>query len=181
MPRKFFFVCLWYGIYRYFLRRMAIIAPNEFKRLFFENFNRCIPAPRFHFDPRWCFPRHAFLVGAVRKKVLRCEHKLEPEYPPRWQMLTRRRPSPVTYRVDGVDVAQETERNEAAARQSWARQHAWLLLSFSLVPLRHPLHPLYTLNEINLCAIGFETDRTVQPAYKAHGYMANSLVVPTAV
>ena len=33
------------------------------------------------------------------------------------------------YRVDGVDVAQEAERNKAAARHSWARQHTWLLLS----------------------------------------------------
>ena len=41
-----------------------------------------------------------------------------------------------------MDVAQETERNEAAARHSWARQHTWLLLSFSLFTVRHKLHPL---------------------------------------
>ena len=52
----------------------------------------------------------------------------------------------LSYRVDGVDVAEETERNEAAARQSWGRQHTWLLLSFSPFPVRHPLHPLCTLN-----------------------------------
>ena len=46
------------------------------------------------------------------------------------------------YRVDGVDVAQETERNEAAARHSWARQHTWLLLRFSPFLERHTLHPL---------------------------------------
>ena len=38
-----------------------------------------------------------------------------------------------------MDVAQETERNYAAARHSLARQHTWLLLSFSPFPVRHTL------------------------------------------
>ena len=46
------------------------------------------------------------------------------------------------YRMDGVDVAQETERNQAVARHSWARQHTWQLLNFSMFPVRHTLHPL---------------------------------------
>ena len=37
---------------------------------------------------------------------------------------------PPQYRADGVDGRQEMERNLAAARHSWARQQAWLLLSF---------------------------------------------------
>ena len=28
----------------------------------------------------------------------------------------------------------------------WARQHTWLLLSFSPIPVRHPLHPLWRWN-----------------------------------
>ena len=53
--------------------------------------------------------------------------------------------SEIMYSVDGVDVAQEMERNLAAARHSWARQNTWLLLSFSLFPVQHPLHPLSML------------------------------------
>ena len=48
------------------------------------------------------------------------------------------------YRMDGVDVAQETERNQAVARHSWARQHTWLLLSLSPFPVGYTLHPLCT-------------------------------------
>ena len=43
-------------------------------------------------------------------------------------------------KIQSVDVAQEIERNSAAARHSWARQHTWLLLSFYPFPLRHPPH-----------------------------------------
>ena len=45
------------------------------------------------------------------------------------------------YRADGVEGPQEMERNEAAARHSWARQHAWLLLTFFPFPVGHPPHP----------------------------------------
>ena len=41
-----------------------------------------------------------------------------------------------------MDVAQVMKRNEAAARHGWARQHTWLLLSFSPFPVLHTLHPL---------------------------------------
>ena len=41
------------------------------------------------------------------------------------ELLTRR-----VYRADGVGGQQEMERNKAADRDSWARQHAWLLLNF---------------------------------------------------
>ena len=37
------------------------------------------------------------------------------------------------------------QRNEAAARHSWARQHAWLLLCFFPFPVDHPVaHPVTT-------------------------------------
>ena len=36
-----------------------------------------------------------------------------------WQRGTK-------YRADGVDGPPEMERSSAAARNSWARQHAWL-------------------------------------------------------
>ena len=50
----------------------------------------------------------------------------------------------VVYRVDGVYVDQETEKNEASAKYvDWA-SCAWLLLSFFPFPVRHPLHPLCT-------------------------------------
>ena len=39
------------------------------------------------------------------------------------------------YSVDGVDVTQEMERNEAAARHSWDSQHTWLMLRFSPFPV----------------------------------------------
>ena len=45
------------------------------------------------------------------------------------------------YRADGMDGPQEMERNLAAARHSWARQHAWLLLNFFPFPVGHPPHP----------------------------------------
>ena len=32
------------------------------------------------------------------------------------------------------------ERNQAAARHSWARQHAWMLLRFFPFPVGHPEH-----------------------------------------
>ena len=57
--------------------------------------------------------------------------------------------------MDGEDVAQETERNLAAARHSLDRQHTWLLLSFSPFPMWHPLHPLcrvyYVLKKCLFC------------------------------
>ena len=40
-----------------------------------------------------------------------------------------------------MDGPQEMERSEAAARHSWARQHAWLLLYFFPFPVGHPPHP----------------------------------------
>ena len=40
-----------------------------------------------------------------------------------------------------MDGPQEMERNLAAARHSWARQHAWLLLNFFPFPVGHPPHP----------------------------------------
>ena len=48
------------------------------------------------------------------------------------------------YRVDGVDVAQETERNKATAKYVALPNCAWLLLSFFLLPVQHTLHPLCT-------------------------------------
>ena len=45
-------------------------------------------------------------------------------------------------RVDGVDVAQETERNFTTAKYVAWPCCACLLLSFFLFPVRHPLHPL---------------------------------------
>ena len=50
------------------------------------------------------------------------------------------------YRADGVDGPQEMERNLAAARHSWARQHAWLWLTFFSFPVGHPPHPPCTLH-----------------------------------
>ena len=46
------------------------------------------------------------------------------------------------YRVDGVDVAQETERKEATTKYVAWPSCAWLLLIFFPFPLRHKLHPL---------------------------------------
>ena len=43
------------------------------------------------------------------------------------------------YRVDGVYDAQETERNKATAKYVAWPSCAWLLLSFFLFPVRHPL------------------------------------------
>ena len=48
------------------------------------------------------------------------------------------------YRVDGVNVAQETQRNWATAKYVAWPSCAWLLLSFFPFPVRHPLHPLCT-------------------------------------
>ena len=44
----------------------------------------------------------------------------------------------IKYRVRPQDCPQEMERNEAAARHSWARQHDWLLLRFFPFPVGHP-------------------------------------------
>ena len=46
------------------------------------------------------------------------------------------------YRVDEVDVAQETERMKATAKYFAWPSCVWLLLSFFLFPVRHPIHPL---------------------------------------
>ena len=44
------------------------------------------------------------------------------------------------YRVDGVNVAQEMERNEAAAKYVNWPSCVWLLLSFFLFPVRTSIH-----------------------------------------
>ena len=53
------------------------------------------------------------------------------------------------YRVDGVYVAQETERNKATAKYVALPSCAWLLLSIFPFPVRHPLHPLCTYTDTN--------------------------------
>ena len=45
----------------------------------------------------------------------------------------------VLYRVRLQNGPQEMERNEAAARHTWAKQHAWLLLSFFPFHVGHPM------------------------------------------
>ena len=88
--------------------------------------------------------------------------------------------TPDRCRVDGVHVAQEMERNQAAARHSWARQHTWLLLSFSPFPVRHTLHTLCitALNKISdpfldgkveaLAKLGTTSDKGVLVAVQKH-------------
>ena len=49
------------------------------------------------------------------------------------------------YSMRTWDCPQEMERNYAAARHSWARQHAWLLLSFFPFPVGHPMSAGCTL------------------------------------
>ena len=44
------------------------------------------------------------------------------------------------YSARAQDCPQDMERNEAAARNSRARQHAWLLLSFFPYPVGNPEH-----------------------------------------
>ena len=52
------------------------------------------------------------------------------------------------YRAHRQDVAQEKERNEAAAKQSRVRQSNQVLLRFSLFPVRHPVYgPGSSVNE----------------------------------
>ena len=44
------------------------------------------------------------------------------------------------YSARAQDGPQDMERNEAAARHSWDRQHAWLLLRFFPFPVGHSEH-----------------------------------------
>ena len=46
--------------------------------------------------------------------------------------------SPTQYSARAQDGPQDMERNKGGARHSWARQHAWLLLSFFSFPVGHP-------------------------------------------
>ena len=63
------------------------------------------------------------------------------------------------YSARAQDCPQEMERNEAAPRHSWARQHAWLLLSFFPFPVVHPEHDHGTvcgfsmMEQVRLCAV----------------------------
>ena len=43
------------------------------------------------------------------------------------------------YSARAQDGPQDMERNKAAARHRWTRQHAWLLLSFFPFHVRHPV------------------------------------------
>ena len=68
------------------------------------------------------------------------------------------------YRADGVDGPQEMEKNEAVVRHSWARQHAWLLLTFFPFPMGHPANPPCTAKEEeNRLAVSSEQKLTKYP------------------
>ena len=67
------------------------------------------------------------------------------------------------YRVDGVDVPQERERNYATAKYVAWPSSAWLLLSFFLFPVRHPLNPLCTENLKCLWRIDFQKSYPIFP------------------
>ena len=53
------------------------------------------------------------------------------------------------------------ERNSAAARHSWARQHAWLLLNFLPFPVGQTIYAHCTLSSRSFCLLSLTLTRRV--------------------
>ena len=67
------------------------------------------------------------------------------------------------YSARAQDGPQDMERKQAAARHSWARQHAWMLLSFFPFPVGHPEHEHCTATEAcETLRIGIKSDRKIE-------------------
>ena len=68
------------------------------------------------------------------------------------------------YSARAQDGPQDMERNQAVARHGWARQHAWLLLSFFPFRVGHPEHEHCSCRLENLSKITAFRIATPEPS-----------------